>query len=289
MLTYLVQEHEEGLLRDFLHLHKQISRKSVSQIKHGGFLRVNGENATVRYLLKSGDKVEIGYPEEQSSPYVLPEKIPLDIIYEDEDILLVNKRAGECVHPTFTQTSGTLANGVMYHYQQKGIKQAFHPVNRLDKDTSGLVLIAQHKFSHQQLFLQQQNKQLERYYYAWVAGSVEPDFDFIEEPIDRVPDSIIKRAVLSGGKYAKTNYEVLQRYKDYTWLRVKLETGRTHQIRVHFSHIGHPLLGDDLYGGKRELISRQALHAYGTLFFHPRTGKELSFEAPLPEDLQQLT
>jgi 23S rRNA pseudouridine1911/1915/1917 synthase len=287
-LEYKVEKEEEGLLRDYLLTHKQLSRKSLSSIKHAGDLRLNGSHVTVRASIKAGDIVEIVFPVEIESSSLVPEKMPLHIIYEDEDVLLIDKQAGICVHPTFSEKSGTLANGVMYYWKEKGLQRTFHAVNRLDRDTSGIVLLAQQRFSHQQLSRQQKNKQVERKYYAWVHGLIEEDQGVIEAPIGRSPDSIISREVREDGQYAKTNFQVMKRYNDYTWLEVKLETGRTHQIRVHLSYIGHPLLGDDLYGGSREKVSRQALHAFYTRFYHPQTGQEVSFNTPIPKDLELL-
>jgi 23S rRNA pseudouridine1911/1915/1917 synthase len=176
----------------------------------------------------------------------------------------------------------------MYHWQKKGWQRTFHAVNRLDKDTSGLVLLAQNRFSHQQLSIQQKSHQLERKYYAWVHGQVAEDEGVIEAPIGRKDDSIITREVRSDGQYAKTYFQVINRFPTYTWVELKLATGRTHQIRVHMSDMGHPLLGDDMYGGKRQLIARQALHAYYTSFTHPESGKMVTFQADLPQDLQEL-
>lgn len=287
-LVFQVAQGEEGLLREFLLEHKQISRKSLSQIKHGGDLMLNGAHVTVRAKVDVGDTVEVIFPPEQGSSYLQPEELELDIVYEDEFILLLNKPAGLCVHPTFSITEGTLANGVVYYWQQKGLQRTFHAVNRLDKDTSGLVLVAQNRYSHQQLSIQQKAGKLKRKYYALVHGQVAQDRGTIRAPIARDPDSIITRHVSEEGQQAVTHYQVMKRFEEYTWLEIELETGRTHQIRVHFSHLGHPLLGDDLYGGGLELIQRQALHAFYTSFTHPGTKEEISFSASLPKDVQAL-
>jgi 23S rRNA pseudouridine1911/1915/1917 synthase len=290
IVQYRISEEEQGLLlREYLLKHRRISRKSLSAIKHAGDIRINGERVTVRAVVKDGDLIEVTFPREEESPYLVPQKLPLDILFEDEDILLINKQAGVCVHPTFSQKSGTLANGVMYHWKEQGKQRTFHAVNRIDKDTSGIVLLAQHRLSHQQLSIQQKSNQLERRYYALVHGVIQQDSGVIEAPIGRNPHSIIEREVRDDGQYAKTTFRVCKRYSDYTWVEVKLETGRTHQIRVHFGHIGHPLLGDTLYGGRPERIARQALHAYFTKFIHPTKGEEVIFSAPVPEDLLKLT
>ncbi|WP_202078705.1 RluA family pseudouridine synthase [Caldalkalibacillus salinus] len=289
-LTFQVNKGEEGLLREFLLHFQQISRRSLSQIKHAGKLEVNGEEVTVRAPVKEGDTVVVTYPIEEESTYLTPENIPLDIIYEDDFVLLINKPPGLCVHPTYNQSSGTLANAVMYHWKKKGWQRTFHAVNRLDRDTSGIVLIAQNRYSHQQLSQQQKDKTLVRRYDAFVHGCLNQETGVIEAPIARAKDSLIEREVNAEGQYARTEYEVRQ-YNEaagYTWVKVQLKTGRTHQIRVHFAYIGHPLLGDDLYGGTQSLIGRQALHAYYTSFQHPHTGEHMAFEAPLPHDLGRL-
>lgn len=287
-LEFVVGKEEEGLLREFLLVHKGLSRKSLTKIKKKGRLLVNGLDVTVRAMLHEGDRVTVIFPEEQASCYLKPEPIPLDIIYEDEEVLIINKPAHICVHPTSSHREGTLANGVLHYWQEKGWTRTFHAVSRLDMNTSGLILIAQNRFSHHQLAKQQRARLIERRYYALVEGVVKEDQGVIEAPIGRKAGSIIEREVRADGQYAKTLFWVRQRYPDYTWLDIKLVTGRTHQIRVHLKHIGHPLLGDELYGGSLRLISRQALHAYYLGFQHPKTARPLSFQAPLPEDMSKL-
>lgn len=287
-LEFVVEKEEEGLLREFLLEQKGLSRKSLSKIKQKGRLLVNGRDVTVRAMLQEGDKVTVIFPEEEMSSYLKPEPMPLDIIYEDEEILLINKPAHVCVHPTSSHKEGTLANGVIHYWQKKGWTRTFHAVSRLDMDTSGLILIAQNRFSHHQLAKQQRARQIERRYYALVEGVVADEKGVIEAPIGRKAGSIIEREVRSDGQYAKTLFWVRRRYTNYTWLELQLVTGRTHQIRVHLKHIGHPLLGDQLYGGSQTLITRQALHAYALRFKHPRTARPLSFQAPLPEDMNRL-
>ncbi|WP_267879681.1 RluA family pseudouridine synthase [Caldalkalibacillus mannanilyticus] len=275
-------------MRDFLIQHKKISRKSLSSIKHAGHILVNGFHATVRKIVVEGDQVEVWFPVEEGSHYLMPEPVPLDILHEDQDILIVNKQADLCVHPTFSQKNGTLANGIMYYWQQKGLTRTFHAVNRLDRDTTGIVLLAQHRFSHQQLSIQQKQGQIERRYYALVHGIMECNEGVIEAPIGRNPHSIVAREVREDGQSATTRYWVKKRFDQYTWIELKLETGRTHQIRVHLSYLGHPLLGDDLYGGTKEKMKRQALHSYYTRFFHPTSGQSLCYEAEIPADMKSL-
>lgn len=289
-LDFIVEGHEQGLLREFLLEHKGISRRSLSKVKNEGQLLVNGQEVTVRYSLTAGDQVRVIFPPEQESQYLQPEAIPLEIIFEDEYILVLNKPAQICVHPTFNYTSGTLANGVMHYWQSQGVKRTFHAVNRLDQNTSGLVVIAQNSFSHHQLSKQQKGKTFIRRYYAFVHGQLEQQEGTITAPIARKSDSIVERTVREDGQTAITHFQVLQYNPtlDISWVQLQLETGRTHQIRVHMQHIGHPLVGDDLYGGRRDLLSRQALHAYYTAFRHPFTDKHCQFEVALPEDMLSL-
>ncbi|GEN33102.1 RluA family pseudouridine synthase [Aneurinibacillus danicus] len=274
-------------VRSFLREDHGISRSLLVELKHVKGIRLNGAPTYLDHPLREGDTIELYLPEEESEN-IIPEPVSFCITYEDEDILVVNKAPNLCVHPTMLYPSGTLANGVVYHWRKQGISRKFRPVNRLDKDTSGLVLIAKSQYSHQQLAAVQRQNGIARYYEALVHGQVEKEEGTIDAPIARKADSLMERIVHESGQWARTHYNVLGRYKEFTHLRLKLDTGRTHQIRVHMSHIGHPLLGDDLYGGEKMLIARQALHARTLTFPHPRHKSDLLFEAPLPEDMSAL-
>ncbi|EGL83582.1 pseudouridine synthase, RluA family [Caldalkalibacillus thermarum TA2.A1] len=287
-LTLTVQEGQEGRLAAFLREQHHFSRRLLNKLKREGTVQVNGQTAFFHTQLKTGDKVAVCFPVEKPNPELKPQPMVLDIIHEDQDVLVVNKPAGLTVHPTMTEQEGTLANGVIHHWQKRGTCASFHPVSRLDKHTSGLILIAKHSFVHQQLDVSRQHHGLTRRYYAWVHGVVEKDNGEIVAPIGLEEGSIIKRRVRADGQPARTRFRVIRRYADYTWLELTLDTGRTHQIRIHCQHMGHPLLGDDLYGGSRHLIQRQALHACALAFVHPRHKKVCSFSAPLPEDLKRL-
>ncbi|ERI09975.1 RluA family pseudouridine synthase [Aneurinibacillus aneurinilyticus] len=278
-----VQDAEKNV-RSFLREDHGISRSLLVELKHVKGIRLNGAATYLDHSLQAGDVVELHLPEEESEN-IVPEPIPLQIVFEDEDILIVNKPSNLCVHPTLLHPDGTLANGVLYHWQLLGISRKFRAVNRLDKDTSGLVLIAKSQFSHQQLATVQRQNGITRYYEALVHGQVKEDEGTIDAPIMRKADSLMERVVHEDGQWARTHYKVLKRYNEFTHIRIKLDTGRTHQIRVHMSHIGHPLLGDDLYGGERTLISRQALHSRILSFPHPRHKELLTFTTPLPDDM----
>ncbi|WYP25283.1 RluA family pseudouridine synthase [Alkalihalobacillus sp. FSL W8-0930] len=276
-------------LRAFLRVRKQISKKMLASIKyHGGSLRVNGEEKTVRTVLEEGDEVVVQLSPETPSKGLIPEARPFDIVFEDEHFLIVNKAAGMATIPSREYPRGTLANAVLAYYQAHTIQATFHPVNRLDRGTSGLLVIAKHRYAHDQMSKQQKEGHLQRRYEAIVQGVVTPPNGTINLPIGRKPDSIIERMVTPDGKPAVTHYETLGSTSSLSYVRIALETGRTHQIRVHFSSIGHPLAGDELYGGESLGLDRQALHSYKLSFTHPFTQESMVFEAKPPDDFSRL-
>ncbi len=282
-------EHEEGmLLREFLLKKIGLSRSVLTDIKfNGGRIEVNGEVRNVRTVVQSGDRVEVTFPEEEVSESMRPIEMPLRICYEDEHFLLVNKKANLPTIPS-RHSEESLAQAVLYYYKTLELKRTIHTVNRLDRDTSGLVLFAKHRFAHDLLSKQQKNKQMKRYYLALVHGKIDGE-GRVDKPIGRKEGSIIERCVREDGQRAVTHYQLLEMYSSYSLLELGLETGRTHQIRVHMASIGHPLLGDDLYGGSKEFITRQALHSAKMEFYHPFLDKTLRFEADLEEDMSILT
>ncbi|RWR05551.1 RluA family pseudouridine synthase [Siminovitchia fortis] len=274
--TFLSEEH--------------ISRRALTDIKFaGGTISVNGKEENVRYFLDEGDRLEIVFPPEPVNPRLAQEHIPLDIIYEDRDILVINKPPYMSTIPSREHPSGSVANALAYYYEHQGsAKAAVHIVTRLDRNTSGLLLVAKHRHAHHLFGLQQKEAIIHRAYEAIAAGTFWKKRDVIDVPIGRKQTSIIEREVRRDGKRAVTVYEVQKQMKDAAFLKIKLETGRTHQIRVHLSHIGHPLFGDELYGGPMNGMMRQALHCSELSFFHPLTKKEMFFNAPLPQDMQML-
>ncbi|PLR78806.1 RNA pseudouridine synthase [Bacillus sp. V3-13] len=276
------------LIREFLR-EKHISKTALTDIKFkGGNIRVNGDDVTVRHILNEGDCLEVIFPKEERSEGVKGEKIPLSIIYEDPYVLVVDKPAGMSTIPSREHPSGSLANALIGYYQEKDIDATAHIVTRLDRDTSGIVLIAKHRHVHHLLSQQQRSGQVNRVYQALCEGYIAEDGGKIVEPIARKADSIIEREVNPAGQYACTHFKVLARFDRFTHVELKLETGRTHQIRVHLSHLGHPLLGDDLYGGSRQYITRQSLHCSSLVLWHPILGQELNFCAALPEDMKHV-
>lgn len=293
IVEFYVEPAAEGrMLQNYLEGAKGISAKAIKRLKYQGAVLLNGQRTLLNAKVHEGDHLALIYPPQANNPYVTPEQIPLEIMYEDEELLVVAKQHYLCVHPTKGHPEGTLANGVLYHWQSKGEQAHFHLMNRLDMDTSGLVLIAKSTYAAQQLFNQQQAGRINRAYLALVTGWLESAEGTIDLPIARVAGRTTKRLISSEGQRAITHYQVRERLMDkventgYTFLDISLETGRTHQIRVHFSHLGHPLVGDTMYGGIATTdLGRQFLHAYRLAFDHPVTGERKEFSQELPEDL----
>ena len=254
------------------------------QIKNGQIL-VNGEAKKAKYAVKEGDVISYEVPEPEVVEYVA-EDLPLEIVYQDEDVAVVNKPQGMVVHPSAGHTSGTLVNALMYHIKDlSGINGVLRPgiVHRIDKDTSGLLMIAKNDQAHLALADELKDKKSLRKYWAIVHGNLPNDRGVIEAPIGRSEKDRKKQAVTAKGKPALTRFQVLERFGDYTLVELQLETGRTHQIRVHMAYIGHPVAGDEVYGPRKTLKGHgQFLHARTLGFTHPRTGEVLEFTAEAP-------
>lgn len=291
LLEWTATAEEEGLLlRTFLK-RKHISKLLLTAIKYheGGRIAVNNATENVLYRVRSGDKVSVILPEEKQNEQLIAEHTDLDIRYEDDFVIVLNKPAGMPSIPSQYHPTGSVANFIKGHYQEQNLTNAVHIVTRLDRETSGLMLIAKTRFAHARLSSFLQKGVLKRKYQALTMGDLANKAGCIEAPIGRDSDiSIMARKVTETGKYAKTNYQVIASYPDFEHVDIQLETGRTHQIRVHFSHIGHSLLGDDMYHGETSLIKRHALHSYHLHFIHPFTEEYLSFECELPEDMEEL-
>ena len=270
------------------------SRSYLQKIIKDGNVLVNGEPKKSSYRLEDGDEVTADLPELQS-PDIEPENIPLDILYEDADVIVVNKPQGMVVHPAPGHTSGTLVNALMFHCgdELSGINGEKRPgiVHRIDKDTSGVLMVAKNDMAHQSLAAQLAEHSITRKYNAVVYNGFTEDEGTVDEPIGRNPQDRKKMAVTQKhSRHAVTHYRVIERMEKFTLIEAQLETGRTHQIRVHMTYIGHPLLGDMVYGPKKQPIhlEGQALHARVLGFIHPRTGEYLEFEAPLPPYFEAL-
>ena len=267
-----------------------ITRSMVQNwIEQGHVTLASGKTIKKNYKVNAGDEVIVQMPEPQSVE-IEPENIPIDIVYEDEDIIVVNKARGMVVHPAVGNWNGTLVNALMYHCGDRlsGINGEIRPgiVHRIDKDTSGLLVVAKNDLAHQSLAEQIACHSAAREYQAIVVGAPREDQGTIDQPIGRHKIDRKKMAIVPDGRHAVTHYQVLKRFRGYSLLAFQLETGRTHQIRVHMASIGHPIIGDPLYGLKKDRFSSldgQCLHAWRLSLDHPRTGERMVFEAPLPE------
>ena len=280
------------LLREYLQ-QKGISKRTLTATKYdGGKLMVNGIERTVRHRLIPGDIVDVFFPPEEISNGLIVENGDLTILYEDEAIIIVDKPPGQSTIPSYDHPSGTVANMLAGKFTRERIPVTVHIVTRLDRNTSGLICIAKNRHIHHLFGLQMANSNFHRKYEAIVEGHIEKDEFTIEEPIGRKNGSIIERVVREDGQYARTDIQVLKRFKkdghNLTRVAMVLQTGRTHQIRVHMNWFGHPLMGDDLYGGSQTLISRQALHCALLRFKHPLTGEDKEFSSVMPDDMKLL-
>lgn len=292
-VTYTIEEQQQGERIDkaLSSLQTEWSRTQIGNWISEGIIQVNGEAVKAKYKVKAGDIIAIDVPEVEELD-VVAENLDLDIVYEDADVLVVNKPKGMVVHPAPGHMTGTLVNGLMYHCKDlSGINGVLRPgiVHRIDKDTSGLLMVAKNDTAHESLVNQLVNKTVTRKYIALVHGHIAHDKGTIDAPIGRDQKDRQKQAVVDNGKHAVTHFQVVERFGDYTLVECRLETGRTHQIRVHMNYISFPLVGDPKYGPKKTIdFGGQVLHAATLGFDHPSSGEYLEFEVPLPADYEQL-
>ncbi|MFZ3577925.1 RluA family pseudouridine synthase [Virgibacillus sp. DJP39] len=289
-MKWIITEEQNGIsIHDYLRSVQSFSRRLLKSVKDKeGQIQVNGINKTVRSSLITGDVIEITFPEETIGIGLSPEDLPLSIVYEDEAVLVIDKPAGVATIPSFKHLNGTIAHAVLGHYRKQQLPYTVHVVTRLDRDTSGLMLIAKHQYSHSLLSKEQKAGRVNRNYCAVVEGKLSKAADTIDANIGRKEGSIIERTVIETGKHAITHYRVKEQSSNYALVSVKLGTGRTHQIRVHFAHIGHSLAGDDLYGGSTKDINRHALHCTTLTFNHPFTNEEMHFQSEPPDEFIKL-
>ncbi|HEY0828095.1 MAG TPA: RluA family pseudouridine synthase [Bacilli bacterium] len=301
-LVYIVPETEEGWsLKTILQKRMLISRTLLSRLKQTDEgIKVNGWRQYINVQVHRDDKIEVRMEQEVSGD-IMPQAMPLDILYEDDQLLIVNKEAGLIVHPTHGHYINTLANGVVYYWQQQGLHYRFRPIHRLDQETSGVLAIAKNPYAHHHISEQMKANKVRKEYIALVYGHLADDSGTVNAPIDRDPGEPHKRIVTVSGYPAVTHYKVEKKYSLGSQVRLVLETGRTHQIRVHMQYMGCPLFGDKMYftqqmcedvmkinpleGAK---MDRHALHAVKLAFAHPVTRHWMEFEAELPEDMQDL-
>lgn len=289
-LNYHITEENAGEAIDFFLKSHGFSRHIISGLKtHPQGILVNQVHQNTKYHLQSGDLLTVTMLEPMPSEKIVPVPMELSIIYEDEDILVLNKPADTPIHPSMHNYENSLANGVVFYYQKETSPFVFRCINRLDRDTTGLTIIAKNSLSSAILSGMVSRRQIHREYIAIVEG-ITPAFGTIDAPIGRKPDSSIERMVdHERGERAVTHYTRMACSHTHSLLKLQLETGRTHQIRVHMKHIGYPLIGDYLYYPDYSMIKRQALHSCRLTFSHPITGKPLEFTAPLPEDMKIIT
>ena len=293
VVTYTIEEQHVGERIDkaVSSLQTEWSRTQIGNWVSEGVLTVNGEVVKPKYKVRTGDVIEITVPEVEELE-IVAEDLNLEIIYEDADVLVVNKPRGMVVHPAPGHATGTLVNGLMHHCTDlSGINGVMRPgiVHRIDKDTTGLLMVAKNDVAHESLVNQLVAKTVTRKYTALVHGHIAHDKGTIDAPIGRDTKDRQKQAVVDSGKHAVTHFQVIERFGDYTLVECRLETGRTHQIRVHMNYIGFPLAGDPKYGPRKTIdFGGQVLHAGVLGFTHPVTGEYLEFSTPLPEDFQQL-
>lgn len=286
-LTYKINSEYAGYSIDkYLKAHGYSSANITAIKKMPNNVVIDGEWVHMNHKLQAGEILTVNISEDDSSEKIPPVKMDLDIVYEDEDIIVINKPAGLPIHPSLNHYEDSLANGLAYYYEAQNKPFIFRCANRLDKNTSGLTVIAKHLVSGNILSTMVKNREFHREYYAIVRGHLDEPEGTIDAPIGRVDDSIITRQVdFENGERAITHYKVIDEKKGHSLISIHLETGRTHQIRVHFKYIGHPLIGDHLYNPDFEYITRQALHSHKISFIHPITKKAMEFVAPLPDDM----
>lgn len=289
-LIFKVTAEDEGLkLREYLKSKQKLSSRLIKGAALEGRITVNEKITKLNYVVKCNDEIAFNVVKEESQN-IDPEKMDIEVVHEDSDIIVVNKRPGIVVHPTKSYPNGTLANGLLYYFKEKGENCIVRLVSRLDMDTSGLIIIAKNQFSHMALARDMSSENFEKGYLAIIHGNMKESQGIINLPIYRTGGDTIRRIVDERGQESVTHFKVVESFNKGDLVELILETGRTHQIRVHLTHLGHPLYGDSLYGVEddSDYIGRQALHAYKLRFPHPRTGEILHLKTELPQDMKEL-
>ena len=289
-IDYIIDEDSAGLRVEQFLRRKRYSGQNLSEIKRmPKSILVNGVHYYMRQELSTGDHLQVRICETKNSEKIPPTNLPLDIIYEDEDLLVLNKPAGMPIHPSLNNYTNSIANALAYYFQSQGKPFIFRCCNRLDRDTSGLTIVSKHLVSGSILSDMTKYREVHREYLAIARGSVTPSEGTIQAPLGRKGGSIIERTVdWEHGEDAVTHYKVVKEANGHSLVSLRLETGRTHQIRIHMKYLGYPLIGDYLYNPDMEYMTRQALHSHHMEFTHPITGEHMSFTAPLPEDMARV-
>ncbi|MEE0173012.1 MAG: RluA family pseudouridine synthase [Dorea formicigenerans] len=289
-IDYIIDEDSAGLRVEQFLRRKRYSGQNLSEIKRmPKSILVNGVHYYMRQELSKGDHLQVRICETKNSEKIPPTNLPLDIIYEDEDLLVLNKPAGMPIHPSLNNYTNSMANALAYYFQSQGKPFIFRCCNRLDRDTSGLTIVSKHLVSGSILSDMTKYREVHREYLAIARGSVTPSEGTIQAPLGRKEGTIIERTVdWEHGEDAVTHYKVVKEANGHSLVSLRLETGRTHQIRIHMKYLGYPLIGDYLYNPDMEYMTRQALHSHHMEFTHPITGEHMSFTAPLPEDMARV-
>lgn len=313
-LEYKVTNNKYKSIKEVLRDYFNISDRLLTKLKKNEKIFLNNSSTHINHSINIGDFIKVNLDFEEESQNIIPTKINLNIIFEDEALLIINKSAGIPVHPSILHYENSLSNGLKFYYDSINLKRKIRPVNRLDKDTSGIVIFSKNEYIQESLIRQMKNKTFEKEYYAILEGFLEKQSGIINAPISRKKESIIEREINENGEIAITHFQLIKNfeyhkvknildleknvssdYKNYSYnrkelslVKFKLETGRTHQIRVHSKYINHPILGDSLYGSSSNIISRQALHAYKITFIHPISKEKIILETKLPEDIQKI-
>ena len=291
-LKYTVKEIKYSNVKEVLKVFFGISDRLLTKLKKSNKIYFNGTPTYVHHPLSLNDTITVNLDFEEESENILPKKMDLNIIFEDEALLVINKKPNTPVHPSILHFEDSLSNGVKFYFDKLNLKRKIRPVNRLDKDTSGIVIFAKNEYIQEALIRQMKTKVFRKEYLAILTGHLEKNIGTINAPISRKENSIIEREINKNGEISITHFELIKNFvkndEELSLVKFILETGRTHQIRLHSKFIGHPILGDTLYGFPSKLISRQSLHAYKVSFIHPLTKEILELEIPLPNDMNNI-
>lgn len=287
-LDYIVKDDRYFNIKQILKEEFNMSSRLILKLKNHKRIILNDEISYIDKEVKINDIIQLNIDFEEDNSNIISTEMNLDIIYEDEAMLILNKPSNIAVHPSILHYENSLSNGVKFYFDEIGLKRKLRPVNRLDRDTSGVVIFAKNEYIQECLVRQMNEHAFKKNYIAVVNGILDKKHNIINAPIARKEDSIIERCVRDNGDTAITEYYVIKEFDNMSLLHIFLQTGRTHQIRVHMQHIGYPIVGDSLYGTSSELIDRQALHACKVTFIHPITKKHMNIEANLPNDILKL-